>query len=369
MVVESANGRWCERCWGEALARSNLTRSQISIRLVWPFARLLIKYPQGLASLSKVGIRLAEYADPETRLPLADVVDLLNESIRITGDPALGLRAGELIEAGDFDVLECAARSCSNLRGAIDCLIRYARLMSDAAEVNLIVKGNTSIVRYDIVDAVPIPPAVNDYVITALINHMRQQTGGKELAHEIRFTHAPTSYLDEYQRVFRTKVVFNQKHNEIRGHPSTLNTPLIRANPRLFAAFELHARRLLQALQQKDNIGDKTRAAVLARLKRSEVDMPSVARALSMSVATLRRRLAEENLTFKAIVEELRIELAQRYLSEPGRSIREVAFLLGFSDNVSFNKAFKRWTGMTPSDFRARMNSNRVFESFEGKRR
>jgi hypothetical protein len=60
------------------------------------------------------------------------------------------------------------------------------------------VRKLTSIVRYDIVDAVPIPPAVNDYVIAALINHMRQQTGGKELAHEIRFSHARTTYLDAY---------------------------------------------------------------------------------------------------------------------------------------------------------------------------
>lgn len=351
------------------MARSKLNRAQISIRLVWPFARLLSRYQQELASLSKLGIGLAEYADPDTRLALSDAIDLLNESIRITGDPALGLRAGELIEAGDFDALEYAARSCSNLREAIECLIRYVRLMIDAAEINLIVQGETSIVRYDIVDTVPIPPAAIDFVIAALMNHMRQQTGGKELAHEIHFTHAPTSYLDEYQRVFRTKVVFNAKHNQIIGHPSTLNTPMIRANPRLYAAFELHARRMLHALQQKDTIGDKTRALVLSRLRRSDVDMQSVARALSMSVATLRRHLAEEKLTFKDIVEELRKELARRYLSEPGRSIREVAFLLGYSDNVTFNKAFKRWTGMTPTDFRESMTANRAIDSFTNKRR
>ena len=74
--------------------------------------------------LSKLGIGLAEYADPNTRLALSDAIDLLNESMRITGDPALGLRASELIESGDFDALEYGARSCPNLREAIGCMIR-----------------------------------------------------------------------------------------------------------------------------------------------------------------------------------------------------------------------------------------------------
>jgi len=79
-----------------------------------------------------------------------------------------------------------------------------------------------------------------------------------------------------------------------------------------------------------------------------------VARALSMSAATLRRRLKEEDLRYDDIVEQIREELAQRYLREPSRSIRDVAFLLGFSDIVAFHKAFKRWTGMTPAEYRTR---------------
>ena len=126
------------------------------------------------------------------------------------------------------------------------------------------------------------------------------------------------------------------------------------ANPRVSAAFELHVKSLLQKLEEQRTTSDKVRELVATQLSQGDVGMQSVARKLAMSVATLRRRLEEEGGSFSEIVDGVRAELARRYLGERERAISEVAFLLGFAETPSFYKAFKRWTGVTPAEYRAR---------------
>ncbi len=334
------------------MTRSRLDRIQISIRFVWPFARLIDRHPHGLASLATIGIGLAEYANPDTRLSLGAAAHLIEKSIEMTGDPAVGLRAGELQESGDFDALEYAARSCSDLREAIGCIARHTRLISDTGDVELVEQGDRAILAVHLSEAELLPPAINDYLISSSLNQVKRHTGGTDIATEIQLVHGPTAYIDEYRRVFGVPIAFNAPYNAIVFHRKWLDAPMVRANPRLSAAFQLHVRQLLDRLQKEDSVADRTRAAVATRLAHGDIGMGSVSRALGMSVATLRRRLKQENVRYTDIVEQLREQLAQRYLRDPARSLRDVAFLLGFSDIASFHKAFKRWTGMTPAEYR-----------------
>jgi AraC-like DNA-binding protein len=328
--------------------------AQVSIRLVWPYARLAARYPGALATMSKIGLGPAEYANPDTRLALSDAIELLIASIESSGDPALGLHAGELIEPGDFDVLEYAAQSCTTLREAVGCVGRYVRLLSDVAEISIVESGGVSSIRYRLDDPLPMPPAANDFVVALLVMKARRDTAIDDLATEIQFAHGPTSYLDEYTRVFGTKVTFNAPCNAILLRPGRLETPMRRANPRVSAAFELQVRHLLEKLQENRTVRGRVREIVFEELSRGNLTMDTVARKLGMSVATLRRRLEEEGTRFSEIVEALREELARQYLLEKNHATSEVAFLLGFADVVSFHKAFKRWTGQTPTEFRAR---------------
>ena len=100
---------------------------------------------------------------------------------------------------------------------------------------------------------------------------------------------------------------------------------------------------------------DELLETITAQLASGEMTMESVSAALGVSVATLRRRLEEEGTTFTLLVDEVRRDLAERHLSDPHRTISEVAFMLGFSHAPAFHKAFRRWTGATPSERRARL--------------
>jgi AraC-like DNA-binding protein len=335
------------------VTRAQRAPAQVSIRLVWPYARLAARYPGALATMSKIGLGPAEYANPDTRLALRDALELLNASIESSGDPALGLHAGELIEPGDFDVLEYAAQSCTTFREAIGCVSRYVRLLSDVAEISVFESGEVAAIRYRLDDPTALPAAANDFILSLLVTKARRDTAIDDLATEIQFAHGPTTYLGEYARVFGTKVTFNAPCNAILVRPERLDAPMRRANPRVSAAFELQVRHLLEKLQENRTVRGRVREIVFAELSRGNLTMEIVARKLGMSIATLRRRLDEEGTRFSEIVEVLREELARQYLREKNHATSEVAFLLGFADVVSFHKAFKRWTGQTPTEFRA----------------
>jgi AraC-like DNA-binding protein len=149
-------------------------------------------------------------------------------------------------------------------------------------------------------------------------------------------------------------VKFHARSNAIVFSRAHLDTPMRRANPRVSAAFELHVRQRLQRLSSSRTVRGQVREMVFAEISRGDIAMECIARKIGMSVATLRRRLDEEGARFSEIVEGLREELAQQYLLDDRHAVSDVAFLLGFADVASFHKAFKRWTGQTPAEFRAR---------------
>jgi AraC-like DNA-binding protein len=326
--------------------------STVSIRLVWPFARVARVGPDSVERLARVGLEPEDFANPDTRLPHAVVMRSLEETVANTGDPTIGLRAGEQLDAVDFDVLENAARCSPTLGDAMACMARYMRLMNDAAEITLHAEGEIAEWRFRVTDGVPQPPAANDFVITAALQFSKRNASVIEPPLEVRLMHAEPSYAAEYEKSFGVPVRFNAPFNTVVIRRARLAVPMSRANPRMSDAFQIHARQLLDKLRQGDGVAGRVREEIAVQLGTGAVSMHATAKRLAMSVATLRRRLEEEGETFAGIVDDLRKRLAERYLNEQRLTINEVAFLLGFASAAAFNRAFKRWTGMPPAAYR-----------------
>ena len=130
-----------------------------------------------------------------------------------------------------------------------------------------------------------------------------------------------------------------------------LALPMRRADTDLFGYFNAQAEALLEATPGDDAVV-RTRRAILEGLKGGDPTVGQVASVLATTESTLRRRLAERGTSFKVLVEEVRLELVRCYLVNPRLSLSEVAFLLGFSEPSAFHRAFRRWTGRTPLEFR-----------------
>ena len=333
--------------------------STLSIRLLWPFVRIAAPGPELIGAIVGLGVGASDFANPETRLPHRAVMALLQQLVDSSGDPSIGLRAGCTVEGGDFDVLEYAARCTVDLRGAIGCMTRYMNLLNEAAHVTLREEGDRAIWEYRIHDGVPQVPAANDFVVASAITFARMYADvpevSPEVAVEVHLMHAQPTDPAGYQRVFGENVKLGMPHNAWVFPANLLALPMRRADPNIHFAFETRAKELAERLRGQQGIAGRVREVVFAHLRAGNASMASVASAMAMSVATLRRRLEAEGATHSEILDRVRSELAMLYLSESRLSVREIAFLLGYAQPRAFHNAFRRWTqGSTPVDYRTK---------------
>lgn len=336
---------------------SRTAEPTISIRLVWPFARALGGYSTELSIIQSAGLKKAEFAHPDTRIPVRLALELLRVSIEKSGDPALGLHAGELVEPGDLDVVEYASRHSGTAREGILSGARLIRLLDETLEVELIEEDERAIWRFVRRGWRPEPPAVTEFTLAVNLTVARRLVGIQVLPLEVHFTHAAPTNRAEYERFFGCPILLAQEWNEIVLVRDALDAVLPLADPDLQTAFEQHGAEMLARLPSAETIGSKVRRLTIAALRDGDVGMDVIAKKLHMSVATLRRRLKEEGTTHSQILDELRFELAKRYLRRPDLAVSEIAYSLGFSHVNAFHKAFKRWTGSAPVEYRARVRA------------
>jgi len=326
----------------------------LAVRLLWVFARVSRESARTQEVLLREGIGPTEYFNPETRLRHSVVMALLRLNVD-AGDVDIGLRAGDGVQPGDFATLEYAARSCPTLKDAIVSFSRYVTLLHEAAEIKLIDEGEHVIWRHGITDGVPQPPAANDFVMAACNAFARTYCNVYEPPLEVWFAHPEPASRAPHERLFRTHLRFRAPHNAFVLTHKQLAVPLTLSHPGLRSEYEKHAEELLARIRDGSGIAEAVRRVLLADLRTGTSTMTTTARKLSMSVATLRRRLHEAGAAYASVLDEVRYDLAKKYLLDPGVTTSDVAFLLGFQDASAFSKAFRRWTGGVSSvEFRLR---------------
>lgn len=335
------------------MARPVADEPTLSIRFLWSFARLISAETNGLLLLSELGVGPEQFGDPDTRLSRAAVMHTLEHAVEVTGNALLGLDAGKQVDHGDFDALEYAARSRPSLGDAIGIMTRYQRVMMDAVEASLTVDGDRAYWRWRPSDGYKLPAPGNDYVIATALAFSRRNAAIYNAPVEVRLMHARTPYAETCERAFDAPVTFDAAYNTIVMHRTRLEVPMLRANPAVAEAFQIQIERTVAKLRVREGIVGRVREGLTDDLRDGSASMQQTARRLGMGTATLRRRLEDEGTTFSEIVDDLRRELAERHLTEPSPTVSEIAFLLGFSDVRAFAKAFRRWTGQAPTEYRA----------------
>jgi len=322
---------------------------------MWPFLRLFDSSPSALTTeiLARAGFRADDLARPETRLPHRLMMDVLRAWVRSTGDETVGLRAGACVEPGDLETLDRVACSGPTLRDAIESVARYMHILNEAAEISLVDVADGVLWRHRILDDGPWPRAANDFVVVSSARMGLRWASLYQPPREVHFAHEAPADLGCYAAFSASKLRFGMPHNGFVLERSALGQPTRSANARMRAVFEKYARELSERTMQ--GIRGRAREEIRTRIGARELCMESVAAALAMSVPTLRRRLEGEDTTFSDLVDDVRRDLAEQYLREPQRSITEIASLLGFAHAPAFHKAYRRWTGVTPSERRSRI--------------
>lgn len=295
--------------------------------------------------------RLAGWA-PDDNVPLPVWTALLDEAAALCpDDPAPGLAIGEGVQPRHVGVLGYLVLATDTLAEAMAAYQRYERLFYglDLAEVGM-VEGEVEL-RW------PRPPhagAVADEVaISALVSFLRRQLAQAPPPSRIGFVHtASAARRAACEAFFGCPVGFGDTHTRVRFPASYLALPMPRRDPGLRALLDQQARALLAALPEPKAFDRAAQQLLVRMLPDGEVSVDKVAQAMHQSTRTLQRRLGDSGITWQALLDRTREQLARQYLADPGLSLAETALLLGYSEQSAFTRAFRRWTGQTPQAWR-----------------
>lgn len=292
--------------------------------------------------------------DPDNRLPFSQLVALYEQGARLTGDDAFGLHVGERTSVKMFDLVGYAVINSPTLGDALKRAVRYHSIWSDGAEFKLETDGRFVSLAYHYVDLNgALCRQDSEMTMSLIVNFGRQVTGIDWALHEVRFQHAQPADTSEHERIFRAQLSFDRPAAEIIFESEVLQLPLVEADPNLCAVLDRHAEELLAKLPRRGGLIDEVRTLLSQAVTGGgDASLEAIAQHLSISPRTLQRKLKEEHSSHQDLLDEMRRNLSARYLREPEMAICEVAYLLGFSEPSAFHRAFRRWTGMTPREYR-----------------
>lgn len=195
----------------------------------------------------------------------------------------------------------------------------------------------------------------DEYTAGIFLAHFRMLSRSElrlATAHSVRARPEDPAWRAEVERYLGCVPVYGARHTRLTFSHADWARPLVGANPRLRATLEAHALELAREASLARSFGAKVRAEIAQLLREGEPRVADVAQRLGMTARTLQRRLQDEELGFTTLVDEARLDLARRYLADESLTIAEVSFALGYSEPSAFTRAFKRWSGSAPAEYR-----------------
>ena len=294
----------------------------------------------------------------DNRIPAASYQALILAAVQQTGETALLLRHTLESKLETISVVGQIVHSSASLRHSIEQLNRYLHLM---VEVDLPPGADRFELQHTeaglwIVDHQIVPH--DQYLgveasFARFISEFRRSFPDATFEIGLEVTYPPPPHADQYPDLFRVPVQFNARRNALQidpvwDSPDTLFEP---GNAYAFGVFTRHADAILEELQSETSIRARIESRILPRMHEGTISMDRVARDIGMSRQTLYRRLRDESVTFAEIHDDLRQRMAMEYLGGQKVTVNETAYLLGFSEASSFVRAFKRWTGLSPTAY------------------
>jgi AraC-like DNA-binding protein len=344
------------------IERDRHGRNRPTVGAGWPRAFLDFSVVQGAdrcALLARSGIRQQDLEHQDNRVPLEGYIALIEAGIDLTQQPALALRFGETVRMEDVTIVALIGAASETVGECFSQIGRFARLMIDAGESDAL--APSEIVRED--NGLWIVTSDNMFCSN---RYLEQVSLAQNFCGWRRIMQLPISpntlvhvlqdeppYRDEFERIIGAPIVFGAGRNAVRVEDDFLDLRFPAPNRYVFGLLSERAHALIQELESVTS----TRAEVERHLSRilhtGDVAVDGIARKMALSRKTLYRRLKAEGLTFEGVLDDLRRRLALSYLADRKVSVTETAYLVGFSDPAAFSRAFKRWTGASPSSFLA----------------
>jgi AraC-like DNA-binding protein len=304
------------------------------------------------AFLRSFGIDPSRVRSPDARIPIETYLQIQDEAAVSLKDPYFGLHVGEFAEAGSWSILGYMMMNCKNVGEAFEKSVRYARIIGNLIEVKMERQPRQSkLIFFSAPHAPEMSRHCFDTSFSTTICMMRNFTGLDLHPLKVTFTYAEPESRTEYERIFQCPIRFGQRENSITVDTDIFDTPILMANPRLLEHFEKYAQDFLAEFDRRNEYTRAVTRIIIAQLDDEVLSIEKVAREMSIGVRTLQKRLEEEGVVFSDLLREVRHRLAKKYLRE-NYSVEQITYLLGFSEPSAFRRAFKKWSGVTPREYR-----------------
>jgi len=304
------------------------------------------------AIFSRLGVDEAYVYTEHLRTPHSAQLYFWQVVEDVSGDEDVGLHLGQLLPAYNGQVLEYLFLSSPTFGEGLRRAQNYQRLLSDAAKTDFFIEGDEACMVLDTAsDEVSRLRHFNECFIQGLITFFKSITDGRFYPSRIEFEHDRDRGKDHAQDILGCDVVFGAAENRMYFPASFLDHPSPHAEPELLDLHERLAIAQVARLEKKDIVGQVERI-VAELLDSGEVTLDAVAERLGIKSRTLRTRLTEAETSFNQVLADFRYRLSRQLLATTDESIDEIVYLTGFSEPSTFYRAFKRWSAMTPIEYR-----------------
>jgi AraC-like DNA-binding protein len=306
--------------------------------------------------LQRVGLSERNLENRQLRIPAVAQSKFLELAAETLGDSAFGLHLVEQANPREAGLSFYVASAGKNVGEALALFERYCRIVNQIMRVRLtpIREGLGVEVHYG---GGPRQQArqITELGVAGVVKGLREVTGRRISPMQVTFVHGRNSNVREFERFFGCPVEFGAPANQFALSDEMLALRLITEDSHLLEML----RPVCDAAARERNastgpLRGSVESEVEKLLPRGKVQRQTVARTLAMSARTLARRLADEGTSYEEVVDEVRRSLALQYVKERGISVSQIAWLLGYEGASSFNHAFRRWTGSSPSTVRDR---------------
>jgi len=305
--------------------------------------------------LKAAGLSEDRLSDGDGRFTLQEFDAIQRLALDLTGDEALGFRLAEHASQAAFAVLGNLIALAPTLRDALELGSQFGCLLLEDTHQRLEESIDIARIRHDFPRTSARADRVHaEFIIAGLYRLIGIFAGSDAHISGAYFEHAAPGHRPEYCRLFEGTERFNQSFTGIEFPRKLLDVRQLHHEPRLYALLHAEARRSIDTVAHRPSLAERMKRYLSTRPPCRIPNMVAVAREFGMSVRSLRRRLAAEGVSYRALVQTALEEAAIQALQTPGRSVQEAAIATGFSDSTAFHRAFKQWTGVTPAEFQRR---------------
>jgi AraC-like DNA-binding protein len=302
----------------------------------------------------EAGLDYRQLQAPQTRFERSRVMKLWELAAEATGDPCIGVVVGLRVRTTSFHALGFAWLSSRTLLGALQRLARYHRVIATVPlQVEIVEHADNYELKVTYPDPrYPEPPIALDSFMASIIGLCRAATDRNFHPQQVKLRHGDPDCTHKYVKAFECPVELNADRNAFYFDKALLEAQLPGDNAESARANDRVVEHYLQSLDP-NKLTTEVRKLLIDLLPRGEASQQVIARRLARSVSTLQRQLREEGTSFRQLQDDTRQRLAANYVEQGDYSLSEIAYLLGFSDQSNFSRAFRRWKGTSPSEYAA----------------